>query len=114
MAKTHVIVGYASMTLTAPGVWSESIEDRPYTGDLLQTMSRWRDNAEQVNPNLSLQNRLSILADPFANDNFHNIRYIKWAGGTWEVTGVDVNRPRLILTIGGVYNEQKISTTATS
>jgi hypothetical protein len=59
---------------------------------------------EQLNDNITVSNSISIIADPFANQNFHAMRYVNWMGANWKVTNVDVQRPRLILTIGGVYN----------
>ena len=46
----------------------------------------------------------SIIADPFAYQNFHAMRYIEWMGAKWKITKVNVQSPRLILSVGGVYN----------
>lgn len=105
MAKFFGTIGYASTSETSPGVWTESITTRRYAGDVLKNTSRTRDG-ENLNDNLTLDNRLSILADPFAFKNFQQIRYVEWMGALWKVTSVEVQRPRLLLTIGGVYNEQ--------
>ena len=105
MAKFYGAIGYAKTTETAPGVWQERITERKYSGDILKNASKTHDG-ENLNPNLVLENRLSIVADPFAYANFHTIRYVQWMGAKWQVSGVEVQRPRLILTIGQVYNEQ--------
>jgi hypothetical protein len=76
-----------------------------YSGDVLKNTGKTREG-ENLNPNLVLENRLSIVADPFAYANFHAIRYVQWMGAKWQVPSVEVQRPRLILTVGGVYNEQ--------
>ena len=44
------------------------------------------------------------MADPYAYDHFFAIKYVKWMGAYWKVTNVEVQRPRLKLTVGGVYN----------
>ena len=107
MAKFRGIVGYAITEETAIGVYQEKITERTYSGDVLKNTSKTRDNPEVLNPNLFLENRISIVADPFAYNNFHAIRYVQWMGAKWQVPSVDVQRPRLILTVGGVYNEQE-------
>lgn len=105
MAKFYGDIGYADTKETAPGVWQEQITERPYFGDILRTTSKMQ-SGEHLNDNLSIDNRLSIVADPFAYENFYTMRYVKWMGALWKITSVEVQRPRLILTIGGVYNEQ--------
>ena len=105
MAKFHGVIGYANTVNTVPGVWQEQITERKYSGDVLKNVSKMRDG-ENLNPNLVLENRLSIVADPFAYENFHAIRYVQWMGAKWQVSAVEVQRPRLILTVGSVYNEQ--------
>ena len=60
--------------------------------------------ADQLNDNVNIANQISIVADPFANQHFHNMRYVAYMGAKWKVTTVEVQRPRLILTIGGLYN----------
>lgn len=105
MAKFYGEIGYAETTETAPGVWTEGITTRNYRGDILRNTRRWQ-SGENLNDDLVVNNLISIVADPFAYQNFHTIRYISWMGALWKVTNVEVQRPRLILTIGGVYNEQ--------
>lgn len=105
MAKFYGVVGYAETKETgSPGVWEEQVTERTYYGDVLRNTRR-RDNANgQLNDNLNVNNLISILADAYAYDHFFAIRYIKWMGARWKVTDVEVQRPRLLLTIGGVYN----------
>lgn len=103
MAKFYGSIGFAETTETAPGVWEEVITTRPYFGEVLRNTRRL-EPGEGLNDNLLINNQISIIADPFANQNFHNMRYVKWMGANWKVTNVEVQRPRLLLTIGGVYN----------
>jgi len=106
MNKFYGAVGYAETEdINDDGVWQEQITERKYAGDILKFISRSRDG-ENLNRNIVPDNRISIVADPFAYDNFHAIRYVQWMEAKWQVTSVEVQRPRLILTIGGVYNEQ--------
>lgn len=110
MAKFYGEIGYAETIETVPGVWQEQIVKRNYTGDVIRNTSKIR-GGEHLNDNIVLDNKLSIIADPYALNNFSTMRYIKWDGAFWKITSVEIQRPRLILTIGGVYNEQTSGTT---
>lgn len=104
MAKFFGIVGYAEMMETSPGVWTEDIVERQYRGDITKNSKR-NEGGEYLNDDLRLSNMISILCDAYAYEHFFNIRYVKWMGTRWKVTDVEVKRPRLILSIGGVYND---------
>lgn len=106
MAKFYGMIGYAETKETSPGVWTETITERPYKGDIKRMFKRW-DTGEKVNDDLDVSNEISILSDPYADQHFHLIRYVAWAGARWKVKNVTVERPRLRLTIGGVYNGQQ-------
>ena len=103
MAKVYGAIGFAVNTETSPGVWKDVITERNYKGDVLK-ISRREEQRESLNPNLTINNRISVIADAFANENIFAIRYITWMGSKWSITSVEVERPRLILTIGGVYH----------
>ena len=106
MAKYYGAIGYAETVETTPGVWVEQVTERQYFGDLTRD-SRSLQSAEQLNDNINVANEISIVADPFANENFHSMRYVEFMGAKWKVTSVEVQYPRLILTVGGVYNGEQ-------
>lgn len=97
-------VGYGIPTDRGDGVWTDSMTERPYRGDLSRVTRYTEESSEKVNPDFRLSNRISIMADAFALENFSHIKYAAWMGTLWTVTSVEVQRPRLILTLGGVYN----------
>lgn len=103
MAKFHGKIGYAQTTETTPGVHEEIIVERDYYGDIVQNR-RLLHAGDQVNPDLSLGNSISIVADAYAHMHFFAIRYVEWAGVRWTVSDVEVQRPRLLLRLGEVYN----------
>lgn len=103
MAKFYGPIGYAVSTETRPGVWEDTIKERYYRGDVVRNNRRLQ-SADKVNDDIEISNQISILADPFANGNFHAMRYVGFMGTRWKITEVEVSYPRLILTIGGVYN----------
>lgn len=101
-------VGYATVYEKEddPGVWIDKMIERPYYGDVLQNRSRWSPGAS-VNDDVSIENRISIVADPYALEHFSTIKYVRWMGQVWKVTAIEVERPRLILTIGEVWNGEQ-------
>lgn len=103
MAKFHAVVGFVKDEQTSPGVYSKVATEQSYSCDVLRSIQRW-ENGEQLSDNLSLNNRFSILANEFVYTNINHIRYLIWEGTKWKITSIEIQRPRLILTIGSVYN----------
>ena len=103
MAKYYGVIGYVETVETSPGVWEEQITERNYYGELIRNTSRFQVS-DQVNDNVNIANEISVIADPFATQNFHAMRYVEFMGAKWKITNVEVRYPRLILTIGGLYN----------
>lgn len=105
MAKFYGAIGFAE-TKENPegsGIWKEEITVRNYYGDLIRNTRRLQAN-EYLNDDINVANEISIVSDPYANQNFHSIRYVEFMGAKWKVSNVDVQYPRLILMLGGVYN----------
>ena len=105
MAKFYGKIGYADTVETKPGVYEEQIVERSYYGDLIRNTRRLQ-SADQVNDDINISNEISIVADPYATNNFHTMRYAVFMGTKWKISNVEVSYPRLILTLGGVYNGQ--------
>jgi len=103
MAKFAGTIGFGEQIETKPGVWEDSITKRSYFGDVTRTSRTLREGAS-VNPDLSVGNSISIVADAYAHEHFFAIRYVEWAGTCWTVTDVEVQRPRLLLALGEVYH----------
>lgn len=103
MAKFFGKIGYAETVETTPGVWEEKITEREYFGDLIRN-TRSLQSGEQLNDNINISNEISIVADPFAYENFHSMRYVEFMNAKWKISSVEVQHPRLILSVGGLYN----------
>lgn len=110
MAKFRGIVGYVETQETKPGVFEEISTKRVYRGDVLRK-SRRAESSEQLNDNINISNQISILADEYAYKHFSSIRFVKYMGTLWKVTDIEVNHPRLTLSIGGIYNERETEST---
>lgn len=103
MARFFDKVGYGLPTELVDGVWSDDITERAYYGDILDAMAS-NEESDKVIDDIRLQQRISILADAFALENFSRIKYVSWMGSLWTVISVRVERPRLVLALGGIYN----------
>lgn len=108
MAKFYGKVGYAETVETpiGSGIWVESIVEREYYGDLIRNTRRLQ-SGNQVNDDINVSNEISIVSDPYANQNFHAMRYVEFMGTKWKIVSVEVRYPRLILSVGGVYNGEQ-------
>lgn len=104
MAKFCGVIGYVITEETEPGIYEEQIVESEYYGDVIRNSRKLRE-ANKVNDDINISNQFSIIADPFANLNFHAMRYIVFMGAKWKITEVEVQYPRLILSVGGLYNE---------
>lgn len=102
MAKYYGVIGFGETAEVTPGEWRDVITERSYFGDVLRNIRR-SGGGDRINPNLTVSNQISVVADAYANETFAAIRYISWMNNLWHVSEVEVEQPRLILTLGGVY-----------
>lgn len=105
MARFYGRVGYgeSAETESGSGIFVDQITEFYYYGDIIRNMRNLQPG-ENLTPDISVSNLISIVADAYANDHFFAIRYVEWAGTLWTVTNVEVQSPRLLLTLGEVYN----------
>lgn len=103
MAKYSGLVGYVTQEEKKPGVWSSVENPKMMKGDIIrQSSSSQNDN--KVNSDISLSHRVSLIGDAYAFDNYYNIKWISIDGRKWEVPSIEIQRPRIIVTVGGLYN----------
>lgn len=103
MAKFYGTVGFVKTVESAPGVWTEQVVERKYYGNVI---SRARSlQGSGVNDNINISDEISIVAYPFANENYFAIRFVEYMGTKWKVQSISVQFPRLNLSLGGLYNE---------
>lgn len=103
MAKWYGNIGYADTVETEPGDWEEVITERSYFGDVIRN-TRILQNSGEINDNVNISNQISIVADPYATNHIYAMRYVEFQNAKWKVSNVDVQYPRLILSLGGIYN----------
>lgn len=105
MAKFSGMIGFVRNveTYAGSGVWIEDIIEKQYRGDVINDVVKWQDTSK-VNEDLNISNKFSIVADAFAMRNIGNMRYVDYLGTKWKINTVEINRPRIILYLGGLYN----------
>ena len=105
MPKCSGIIGYALAGETQPGVWTEGITEKKYYGDIVRDNRRIIDQGE-INSNVNINNNISVVTNKFMLENMAFMRYISYANSKWKITAIDIRPPRMIITLGGLYNGQ--------
>lgn len=98
-----VTYGYTAELEDQPGVWANELVTRDAIFDLIKNFHK-SENNDKLNNDLVLDNKVSMLADPYAIQNFQHIKSVRFMDTEWKILTVEVQYPRLILTLGGVYN----------
>lgn len=102
MNKFCGTVGFVTTEETSPGVWTPNTDERGYVGDLIRHVDRY-DTGNKVNSDISLNNQVSIVMDPYALENSQHIKFVNFLGHKWRVTSVEIQYPRLLLNLGSEY-----------
>lgn len=106
MAKFYGAIGYGYSEETKPGVWENIVTERNYYGETLKTITKFTLNTDSTVDNVNPSDpTVSVISDPFALQHFSDIKYVTYMGVKWKVTSVEVQRPRLILSLGGIYHD---------
>lgn len=103
MTRFHGKVGFVKAVETAPGVWTPTEVAKPYFGDVNREGYRW-DSGKSLNDQPVVTNYISIVADKFAYENLGSMRWVEWLGQRWKINSAEVARPRITITIGGLWN----------
>lgn len=104
MAKYAGFVGIATQVETSPGIWEAQIVEHPVYGDVIRDNVNFQ-NSDQVNDKIKINNQISILVDPYIQENFSSIVYITYWGAKWKIVTSEIVYPRAKLSMGEVYNE---------
>ena len=105
MPKCSGVIGYALAGETQPGVWTEGITEKKYIGEIVKDNRRIVDQSE-INGSINISNNISIISNRFMLDNMAYMRYLTFNNSKWKISSVEIKPPRIIITLGGLYNEQ--------
>lgn len=108
MARFRGAVGYGESVETPAdsGKWVLQITARTLYGDVIRNTSQV-ESGMGLNDDIRVSNQISVVADAYAIEHFTKIKYVMWLGVAWTVTDVEVRPPRLILSLGEVWNGPK-------
>lgn len=109
MARFCGEIGFGDTVEVAPGIWEDAIIVRKYFGSVLRNSIK-SETGESVNNDPALSNSISIVGNDYAFAHLKTIRYIKFGGELWTIDSIEIQRPRLILSLGGVYNGPETTT----
>lgn len=104
MAKWYGKIGYAETVETEPGDYNEEIIEKSYFGEVIRNARTLQNSGNSTNHDVNISNQISIVADPYANNHIFAMRYVEFQGAKWKISNVDIQYPRLTLTVGGLYN----------
>lgn len=105
MAKFSGVIGFVETVETSPGVWTDQTTEKRYKGDLLKHYISWQTSNE-INPDFNINNQVSIVADRYISDHLAYIKYVVLNNVKWKITNIEINRPRLIISLGGLYRNE--------
>lgn len=102
--KWYGQVGFVKSILSAPSVWTSEETIREYYGEFYRNSNQWSNNSDSTNDDFTVNHQISIIADPYACDNCRFIKWVEFMGARWKVKSFEIKPPRLVLTVGGVWN----------
>lgn len=104
MSKWYGQIGFGERVETMPGYYEDKISEKPYFGDVIRNTRGMQSSTNSTNENITISNQISVVADPYANNHIYDMRYITFQGAKCKITNVDVQYHRLILSLGGLWN----------
>lgn len=106
LARFYGAIGYALQQESVPGVWTDTVVEKKYRGDVILDQRRFQ-SGDTVNDNINIDNSISIVADAYAYENIGFMKYIVWNNVAWKIQSFSINRPRIVIQIGGIYNGER-------
>ena len=103
MAKYYGKIGFVKEVEKSPGVIIQDKTERLYKGNIIHNRRRY-ETSDKINDDVNINVSISIISDSYAIDNIYAIKYVSWMNNLWKVTDIDIERPRITLTLGGLYN----------
>lgn len=104
--KWYGQIAYRDTVEVEPGVWEDTVTLVDKYGDLLRN-SKSNQQGNSINDNITVSNQISVVADPYLLESFHKIIYITFMGAKWRINSVEVQYPRLLITLGSLYLEDE-------
>ncbi len=91
-----------------PDVFEPQVVVKKVRGDVVTSRYHHDQNGDKSTiDNIRITNQISLVADQFFMKHISNLLYVESQGVKWNVESFTIKPPRVILDLGGVYNEQK-------
>ena len=104
MARFHGVIGFTEQAEVSPGVWEHSVvEKRMYYGDILRNKRVFAASSSSTNDNVQIANQLSVVSDNYMRHHLNSIRFAVVDDIPWQITNVEIDEKRIVLTLGEVY-----------
>jgi hypothetical protein len=87
---------------TSPGILTPKIEEVQVSGEMRQERLNWPQAG--MREGLSARHVLSVITPEDSDIDFTEAVYISWQGRKWSVTSIQYKRPRVELSLGGIYS----------
>lgn len=104
--KYYDKIAYSYHVESEPGIFEEAYHEQYYYGDVIQN-GRYIRNNDKINDDVTVNTRISVIADAALNHNFGSIRWVEFMGQKWKAESVVPEPPRLVITLGSLYHESK-------
>lgn len=101
--KFYGNIGFVKTIEKEAGMYHPYLTVKTYRGDVNRNIRRVK-SGDSINDDITLNNEISIVADSFATENLGYMRYVEWLGQKWSIESAEIVPPRIILSLGGVYN----------
>lgn len=92
---------------TEHGVYEPIVVVKAIKGSVVINHYQHQNSDKSTIDNVRITNQLSIVANQFLNEHISNLMYIEFQGVKWKVESFDIRPPRVVVSLGGVYNEQQ-------
>lgn len=104
MNRFYGTIGFCVNDEIEPGIWEDTVTTKKYYIDIQKNFRKY-SQGDTVTGSIQVSNTFSVIMDPYLNNNLQNIRFVEWMGSKWQIASIEVSSPRLIMTLGGQYNE---------
>ena len=106
MPKWYGRIGFSTDSDQGFGIFEKTSEARPYYGDIIHSRPGWTAVSDSTNEKMTVNSRISVVADDFALQNTYRMTWIEYLGTKWYISSVELAFPRIIVDIGNVYTEE--------
>lgn len=104
--KYSGMAGFSSSSeQVRPGVFKNKIVTYRVVGDVLNYGYNYQQSNNKVINDIRTTNRLSLLLTPHLRKHIGELVWLEFMGDKWRVDSFNIQSPRAIITLGGLYND---------